>query len=80
MVRCPLCGNEVVMLTEDHIVPKAMGGGGKGTGNIQMICSNCNALKNIVIDRVLYRMWKGWYEDPILTAIFRRDKDGNNPQ
>jgi len=70
MLICPLCKNEVKELTEDHIIMKAMGGPGKGHGNIQMICSNCNALKNKLIDRVLYRMWKGWYNDPILQKLF----------
>lgn len=70
MPICPLCKNEVIELTEDHIVPKAMGGAGKGHGNIQMICQNCNALKNVTIDRLLYRMWQGWYDDPLLQKAF----------
>jgi 5-methylcytosine-specific restriction endonuclease McrA len=69
-LRCPLCNNLVVELTKDHIIPKAVGGLDVPS-NIQMICSNCNQLKNKLIDRLIIRMYKRMYEDPILIEKFR---------
>jgi len=58
--RCAYCGNKPKLLTKDHIVPMAKGGG-HTANNIVPACKSCNSQKHIGVppdfQPILTRDW-----------------------
>ena len=58
---CIYCGAQTTKRTDEHVIPKALGGGLYGNGELRLLEASC----------ALCQYWIGLFESPILLKIFR---------